>query len=199
MKNSINILLAGVGGQGIVSASDIIAEIFLSRGLDVKKSEIHGMSQRGGVVHSFIRAGEKVYSPLPPKDSVGLIVAMEQMEALRWRGYTSKETTLIVNTQKITPVSMHYTGQVYPDVKKELKQNRVYYINGVEEAAKTGDPRVLNSIMIGALSYFTGFSGIEFGEAFGRHVNRNTEKNLQAFNKGKELVKNDVLLQGRRN
>ena len=92
-----NILLVGVGGQGIVSASDIIAGMALARGLDVKKSEIHGMSQRGGVVHSFVRFGEKVHSPVPFADDVGYLLAFEQMEALRWSGYINPGTNVIVS------------------------------------------------------------------------------------------------------
>jgi len=199
MNKIINILFAGVGGQGIVSASDIIAEIAMAQGLDVKKSEIHGMSQRGGVVHSFIRAGEKVYSPLPPKDDIDLFVAMEQMEALRWRDHINDNTAVIVNTQKITPLSIYYTNQTYPDVKNKLKHDKTYYINGIEEAEQIGDARVLNSLMIGALSYFTGYTQAQFKDAFIKHVNKNLEKNLQAFDRGKDLVKNDVLLQGRGN
>ncbi|HNZ30388.1 MAG TPA: 2-oxoacid:acceptor oxidoreductase family protein, partial [Candidatus Goldiibacteriota bacterium] len=96
MAKIMNILLVGVGGQGIVSSSDIISDMALAKGHDVKKSEIHGMSQRGGVVYSFVRYGDKVYSPLPLKEEVDFLASFEEMEILRWQDYINPSTKVIV-------------------------------------------------------------------------------------------------------
>src|SRR3970040_449751 len=106
MKNStINFLLAGVGGQGTLLASDIVAEVGLSVGLDVKKSEVHGMAQRGGAVTSHVRWGESVASPLCEKGTVDYFIAQEMLEALRWIEFVRPGGTVFLSRQQIVPTS----------------------------------------------------------------------------------------------
>ncbi len=190
---TVNILIAGVGGQGVVAASDIISDMALAKGFDVKKSEIHGMSQRGGAVSSFVRYGDHVASPLPFKCDVDFIISFEEMEALRWSDHTKEGTKIIVNTLKIKPTSLAMSGQGYPDVKNQLKGWDVFYLDGTGESKKIGNVKVLNSLMIGAFCAFSGFTDNDFQDAFTRRVKKHTEENMAAFNKGKEMVKNYIL------
>jgi indolepyruvate ferredoxin oxidoreductase beta subunit len=111
---TLSVLLAGVGGQGVVAAGDVLARALLYSGFDVKKSEIHGMAQRGGSVFSHIRFGEKVYSPVIPAASADYLVSFENMEFLRYMEYIKKETVLILNTARILPPSVNM-GEKYPE------------------------------------------------------------------------------------
>jgi indolepyruvate ferredoxin oxidoreductase, beta subunit len=164
---TVNILLGGVGGQGIVSASDILADMALSRGYDVKKSEIHGMSQRGGSVSSFVRYGDKIYSPLPFRDSVDYILSFEEMESLRYREFINPGTKIFINLKKIKTAAMTEKGTAYPDVKTALKTENAYFLEAAAEAKKIGNEKVEGSIMLGALCFFCGVyrSGV-CGRAF---------------------------------
>jgi hypothetical protein len=98
-----NILVAGVGGQGVILASDIMADTFLEAGYDVKKSEVHGMAQRGGSVSSHVRFGEKVYSPIIKMGEVDYLCVMERMETLRWLNYCNKSTIILMDEVKVNP------------------------------------------------------------------------------------------------
>jgi len=184
-----NILLVGVGGQGIVSSSDIISDMALSKGHDVKKSEIHGMSQRGGVVYSFVRFGDKVYSPLPLKEEVDFIASFEEMEILRWQDYINPKTKVIVNTQQIKPASFAFTKQEYPDVKGVFKHQHVKYIDAIAAAKEGGNIKFVSSVMTGALCAYLDFNENDFREAFTKRVGKYTDENVKAFLKGKESVK----------
>ena len=122
MKNTGNILLCGVGGQGILLASEITSSALIKAGLDVKKSEVHGMAQRGGSVVAHLRYGEKVYSPLIEPGSADIAVSFELLEALRYLPYYHKDTKVIVNTQKILPAPVSTGIDTYPaDVLEQLK------------------------------------------------------------------------------
>ena len=111
---TVNFLLAGVGGQGTLLASDIVAEVGLGIGADVKKSEVHGMSQRGGAVTSHVRWGERVASPLCEKGTVDYFVAQEMLEALRWIEFVRPGGTLLLSDQRIVPASTVYGTDQYP-------------------------------------------------------------------------------------
>ncbi len=190
---TINILVVGVGGQGVVAASDIISDMALSKGFDVKKSEIHGMSQRGGVVSSYVRFGERVSSPLPSGNDIDYILSFEEMEALRAAGSMNRDTKVIINTHRIKPASMAITKQEYPDVKVLLKHEKSYFLEATQEAEKLGNEKVVNSLMVGALCAFLDFSEEDFKAALAKRVKKFIDENIAAFKKGKELVKNYVL------
>jgi indolepyruvate ferredoxin oxidoreductase beta subunit len=190
---TVNILVVGVGGQGIVAASDIIADMALSKGHDVKKSEIHGMSQRGGVVSSYVRFGDSVASPIPFDGSIDFILSFEEMEALRWAGHMSHDTKVIINTHRIKPVTLALTKQEYPDVKGNLKHDKTFYLDATTEAKKIGSEKVVNSLMVGALCAFTEFSEEDFKASLTKRVKKFIDENIAAFKKGKEMVENYVL------
>jgi len=152
---TINVIFSGVGGQGILLASDVLADVTLRHGLDVKKSEVHGMSQRGGSVISQVRFGEKIYSPLIPENRADAIVAFEKLEALRYLNYLRPEGLLIVNDYEIVPESIQYENVPYPHEIEPLssqKTHRVILHNFTRLATELGHVKVLNITMLGTLS-----------------------------------------------
>jgi indolepyruvate ferredoxin oxidoreductase beta subunit len=150
-----SILLAGVGGQGILRASDILCEVIMEAGLDVKKSEVHGMAQRGGCVTSHVRYGKKVYSPLAEPGSIQTLISFEKMEALRYLRFLKKDAAIIVNTEEIYPPAVNMGDAPYPeDVISFLKKHygKVIDLNAAELAQKVGNIKTANVILLGALS-----------------------------------------------
>ena len=150
-----SILFVGVGGQGILRASDIICEVIMEAGFDVKKSEVHGMAQRGGCVTSHVRYGRKVYSPLAEPGSIQTLVSFEKMEALRYLKDLRKDASIIVNTEEIYPPAVNMGDMPYPaDAVDFLKNNygRVISFNAAELAKKAGNIRTANVVLLGALS-----------------------------------------------
>jgi len=152
-----NFLLAGVGGQGTLLASDIVADVGLRAGVDVKKSEVHGMSQRGGAVTSHVRWGERVASPLCEKGAVDYFVAQEMLEALRWIEFVRPGGTVFLSRQQIVPTSTVYGADQYPadpHIVSVVKQvaGKVLLIDARQVAEELGNPRVANSVLLGALS-----------------------------------------------
>jgi indolepyruvate ferredoxin oxidoreductase beta subunit len=157
--NDQNILLVGVGGQGIILASNILARLGLELGLDVKKSEIHGMSQRGGSVESHVRLGAKVLSPLIPQGEADFLVCLEGAEALRYLDFPKKEAGILVATTRVVPPSVTAGDETYPAptaVEEELKKHfsNVALYDLPRLAAAVGNPRTANIILLGALSTY---------------------------------------------
>ena len=154
---AINFLLAGVGGQGTLLASDIVAEVGLYLELDVKKSEVHGMAQRGGAVVSHVRWGEQVASPLCEKGTVDFFVAQEMLEALRWLEYLRPGGTAILSRQQMPPTSTVFGKDVYPDDEQVLSAlgqvaGKILVLDAVQVAESLGNRRTANSVLLGALS-----------------------------------------------
>ena len=159
MKNGItNVLIVGVGGQGVILASEILCEVAKVMGLDAKKSEVHGMSQRGGVVSSHIRFGKKVYSPLIPAGESDVILAFELAEGLRWIHQLAEGGTFIVNDHKLVP-PITATGKFfYPeDVMGRIRTRapEAKLIEATDMAKALGNPRMVNTILLGVLSQST--------------------------------------------
>ncbi|PKL51260.1 MAG: indolepyruvate oxidoreductase subunit beta, partial [Nitrospira bacterium HGW-Nitrospira-1] len=157
MKRTRNILLCGIGGQGILLASEIISSALMKAGFDVKQSEVHGMAQRGGSVISHIRYGEKVYSPLIELGSADIAASFELLESLRYLPYFNKETKVIVNTQKILPAPVSTGVDTYPsDVLEQLKGRglTVFPVDAFGIAKAVGETRAANVVITGALSVF---------------------------------------------
>jgi indolepyruvate ferredoxin oxidoreductase, beta subunit len=148
-------LLAGVGGQGILLAADVLALVGLEMGLDVKKSEVHGMAQRGGSVTSHVRWGEHVHSPLIPAGEVDYFCAFERLEALRYADQLRPDGQILISDCRIAPVSVSSGESVYPT---EADEARIYAhmqrhdVPAMRLAAELGQVRVNNVIMLGALS-----------------------------------------------
>ena len=150
-----NVLVAGVGGQGVILASDIMSEVFMKAGYDVKKSEIHGMAMRGGIVTSHFRFGKKVYSPLIKEGEVDILFAFEQLEGLRWLNYLKPDAAIIMNDHQISPLMVNLGEMEYPKAIPELirsKFKEFYLVKGTEIALQVGDARVANVVLLGAIS-----------------------------------------------
>ena len=158
-KDKINVLICGVGGQGILLASEILSEVLIKAGYDVKKSEIHGMSQRGGSVESHVRAGKKVYSPLIKKGEADFILSFESIEGLRYLEYLSQKGKLIRNTQKIIPLTVTIGGAKYPENPEKIaKDNGIdtVSINAIKIAKDLGSNKVVNVLLLGVLAQYLG-------------------------------------------
>ncbi len=155
--SKMDFLLAGVGGQGVLTASDIVAEVGLAVGYDVKKSEVHGFSQRGGVVDSHVRWGERVYAPLAEKGAVDVLLAFELIESARWIEFLRPGGIAIVNRQRIIPMSIVTSDAEYPAeeaVMATLRQvtDRIQLVDGLTVAEGLGNPRLANTVLLGTLS-----------------------------------------------
>lgn len=190
-----NVLVVGVGGQGVLLASNVLAAVCLRRGYDVKKSEVKGMAQRGGAVVSFVRYGERVHSPLVERGRADLVVALEWAEALRWAPYLRPGGVLIADLVQILPPAAQLDRRTwqtaYPPVEVErLKQAgwdvRTY--NASRRAAEVGDVRMANVVLLGAASHGLEFTVEEWEQAIREVVpQRVADANLQAFHAGRAL------------
>ena len=193
MKNSGNILLCGVGGQGILLASEIISSALMNAGYDVKQSEVHGMAQRGGSVVAHLRYGEKVYSPLIEPGGADIAVSFELLEALRYLPYYGRETRVIVSTQKILPAPVSTGMDTYPDDVLEQLTGRglaVLPIDAFEVAKSAGEARAVNMVLVGALSFFLPIDETVFLDVIEKRIHGRIRKvNTEAFFKGKEAMR----------
>ncbi|ABP67637.1 Indolepyruvate ferredoxin oxidoreductase [Caldicellulosiruptor saccharolyticus DSM 8903] len=195
MKENLNILIVGVGGQGNILLSKILGEVFLNVGYDVKISEVHGMAQRGGSVVTYVKAGKKVFSPLIDKAEADYIIAFEKLEALRWIEYLKKEGILIYSDYEIPPMSIITGLYKYPDVDKIITELGVkfYKINIPPLLTKIGNPRVQNTIMLGVFSRLTGIEENFFKKAIENNVKPEfVEINLKAFAMGRNVDLGEV-------
>ncbi len=184
---SKNIKLVGVGGQGTILAAKVLCSALIDAGYDVKMSEIHGMSQRGGSVSSEIRYGDKVYSPVIEKGHADVLVSFEQMEAARAVDYLKKDGILIVNDFKINSM-VTLNGKVkYPENIIEILSDKVKTISlkASDEAVKLGNSKAMNIIMLGALVKAMNLTELDFEKAIKENVKpKFIELNLKAFNLG---------------
>ena len=192
MADNGSILFCGVGGQGILLASEITSYSLMAGGFDIKKSEVHGMAQRGGSVEAHLRYGQKVYSPLIEPGGADTAVAFEQLEALRYVPYMNWDTNLIVNTQKILPPSVATGVESYPEgIIESLKEKglEVHEMDAFEVAREVGELRAANMVLVGALSTFLPLSEDTFVDIIGGRVKKGFEKvNVEAFKRGRALT-----------
>lgn len=192
MSEIKNILLVGVGGQGIILASKILSKGLIDAGYDVKMSEVHGMAQRGGSVTTQVRYGKKVYSPIIGKGQADIIVAFEEMEAMRWIDYLRPNGKLVINDYKIPSVPILIGATEYPKgIIEELKEKAdTTVINAAEIAKELGNIRTQNVVMLGGLIKAIGLDIIKWEDVIKELVKEKyIDINIKAFNKGKELVK----------
>jgi len=159
MMQDTNFLLAGVGGQGTLLASNVLAQVGVRAGFDVKKAEVHGMAQRGGSVSSHLRWGEKVYSPLIGRGEVDYLVAFEKLEALRYVGMLRPGGMALVGEMRIPPLSVSSGDDVYPDdeqVRRVIGEvaGSLYLVPSIQLAEEAGNVRAHNIVVLGALSNF---------------------------------------------
>jgi indolepyruvate ferredoxin oxidoreductase, beta subunit len=189
-----SILICGVGGQGIILASDILSSALFLSGFDVKKNEIHGMSQREGAVVSFIRYGKKVHSPVVPFGEADALVSFEKLEALRNLPYLKKDGVVIVNSIEILSTPVQLGKAVYPgndDTKTALaaRTKNVKFVNAMETAKSAGNPRASNVVLLGVLARaMDTVKDAAWEESIKRSVKSAfLESNLKAFRAGKAL------------
>jgi indolepyruvate ferredoxin oxidoreductase beta subunit len=185
----MNVLMAGVGGQGIILASDILAQVAMLAGHDVKKSEIHGMAQRGGSVMSHIRFSDKVYSPTIPKAQCDIMVSFEELETARYLEFLKKDSHVIINRYRLSPPSVAIGVEAYPDVEPMVKAKtpHVYFVDGDSAAKSLGNPRVVNAYLLGVLSTFLKVDDSVWIECFKTMLKESIrEINIKAFKAGKD-------------
>ena len=191
MSDVKNILLVGVGGQGTILASDILSTGLMEAGYDVKMSEIHGMSQRGGNVSTQIRFGKKVNAPIIGKGEADLVVAFEKMEALRWIEYVKKDGKMVINDYEIPSAPIQMGLVPYPDgILEELAGKlKTYVFKASEIAEKLGNSKTMNIVLLGALVKAMDLPDIDWEEILRKKVKPAfVDINIEAFRLGQAQV-----------
>lgn len=186
-----NIMIVGVGGQGSLLASKLLGHLLLSQGYDVKVSEVHGMSQRGGSVVTYVRYGDKVYSPVIDKGEADYIVSFEILEAARWLPFLKKDGQIVTNTQQIDPMPVITGAAEYPeDLISKLKATgaKVDALDCLSLAEQAGSAKAVNIVLLGRLSHYFDLPD----EAWMRSLEANVppkflEMNKKAFELGKNM------------
>ena len=183
-NNTKNIMIVGVGGQGTLLTSRILGGITVDAGYDVKLSEVHGMAQRGGSVVTFVRYGEKVAEPIVEEGQADLLIAFEMLEAKRYAHFLKKDGVLVVNEQRIDPITVVTGAATYPEgIVEELeKEYSVLKINAMDEALKLGNSKVFNIIVLGMAAKHMDFSKEDWLKVIEKTVPPKTvEINKKAF------------------
>ena len=192
MKNT-NILIVGVGGQGTILAGRIIAQVAQDAGLDVKVSEIHGMSQRGGSVITQVRVGEKVWSPIIPNGQADVMLAFEKLEALRSLNWMAQGGKMIINDRELYPMPVISGAMEYPsDIKEKInaKTDQALFLDALGMAQEAGSARAVNLVLLGCLSKYMDMPKEDWLKAISSIVKPHTlEVNLKAFQMGRDAIK----------
>jgi indolepyruvate ferredoxin oxidoreductase beta subunit len=187
-----NILVAGVGGQGVILASDVMSEVFMEAGYDVKKSEVHGMAMRGGIVTSHFRFGKKVYSPLIEEGEVDILFAFEQLEGLRWINHLKPNGKIVMNDHRINPPTVNLGEMEYPKGIPQMIQSKFkgfYLVKGTEIALQMGDARAANVVLLGAISkLFEVNENLWLNTIFNHLPPKIHELNRKAFFTGRDQI-----------
>ncbi len=189
--NTKNIMIVGVGGQGSLLASKLLGYLLMKKGHDVKVSEVHGMSQRGGSVVTYVRYGDKVYSPVIDEGEADFIVSFELLEAARWLPYLREDGVMVTNTQSIDPMPVITGAAKYPEnlVEKLLAAGvKVDAINCLSLAEEAGSVKAVNLVLMGRLSHYFEASDEEWMEAIENNVPQKfLEMNRKAFALGRDF------------
>jgi len=187
-----NVFLAGVGGQGIVLASRVLAELAFAAGFDVKQNEVHGLSQRGGSVTGHVRWGGTVHSPVIMEGEAHYLFALEELEALRWAHFLRPDGLALVNRQRILPPSVTVGGEAYPEdaVERLAEYGRVLAVPARAIAAELGNTRAANIVLVGAMSTrLPDFSVEQWRAAVSACVPaKHRDLNLAAFDRGRSAA-----------
>lgn len=185
-----NIMIVGVGGQGTLLASKILGQLFLANDYDVKVSEVHGMSQRGGSVVTYVRYGEKVYSPIIDKGESDFIVSFELLEAARWAEFLANDGIIVTNTQEINPMPVITGAASYPEniiEKLNAAGHKVDSFDALKLANEAGSSKCVNLVLLGHLSKYFDFSDEQWETAIRACVpEKFIAMNLKAFALGKD-------------
>ncbi|MCX5815790.1 MAG: indolepyruvate oxidoreductase subunit beta [Proteobacteria bacterium] len=189
-----NIFLSGVGGQGAILASNILGEVFIKAGYDVKKAEVHGMAQRGGDVTTHFRFGKKVYSPLIKYGDVDYLLSFELLEAIRYINWVKPEGKIVINKSEIFPPAVNLGQMEYPKgvektFKKYFKEN-VWMVDGQGIAKKLGNAQAANVVLVGAFSnFFPEVKDAQWIEAIKALLAPKLhDLNVKAFHEGKKAL-----------
>ncbi len=186
----MNIMIVGVGGQGTLLASRILGNTVISEGYDVKVSEVHGMSQRGGSVVTYVKFGDKVYSPIIDKGEADIILAFEMLEAYRALPYLKKGGKILVNTQEIDPMPVITGAMKYPERIDEKLSEKVNLItvDALKYAKQAGNLRAVNVVLIGLMAKNTSIPYEKWVNAIKTSTpEKFLESNLKAFDLGYHL------------
>lgn len=191
MKNKVqNILLVGVGGQGILLASEILSEVLMLGGYDVKKAEVHGMAQRGGSVVSHVRYGEKVYSPIIPEGEADILFGFELLESYRYLPLLKKDGLVVASDLQIVPPGVALGKDIYPEdipakICADFPRSRV--VNAMDLAIQAGNMRTVNTVLLGTLSTLMDIAEESWIQAMNNRVPaRFLDENLKAFALGRQ-------------
>ena len=183
-----NVMIVGVGGQGSLLASKLLGRLLLGKGYDIKVSEVHGMSQRGGSVVTYVRFGDKVYSPVIDKGQADYIVSFELLEAARWTEFLKPGGKIIVNTQQVNPMPVIIGAAAYPEnlVQKMVDAGiDVDALDALTLAEQAGSSKAVNLVLMGRLSKYFDFSEEEWLSAIEASVPQKfLEMNKKAFSLG---------------
>ena len=197
MNTELNIVLAGVGGQGTLVAGKVLGTVAGKKGLDFKVSEVHGMSQRGGSVITYVRMGSKVYSPVIENKMADFILGFEELEALRWISLLKNTGKIIMNNQKILPVTVISGAAEYPENIKEkiirtgVDKSNLFILPAYKMAMEAGNVKSVNMVMIGAMSNFTDIEEDIWIDSIKEVLPGKLHKiNIDAFNEGKKITLN---------
>ena len=191
MSEVKSILLVGVGGQGAILTAKVLVNGLMRAGYDVKMSEIHGMSQRGGSVSSQVRYGKEVYSPVIEIGGADILVSFEKMEALRWLEYLKPEGKIVVNNYRIDSMPVLNGKATYyeKEIDDELNRLNATIINAENKAKEMGNPKVMNIILLGALVKSMSLEYIDWKSIIRENIKEKfIDINLQAFKKGMEMI-----------
>lgn len=187
-----NILIVGVGGQGTLLTSRIIAQVAVQMGYDVKVSEVHGMAQRGGSVVTQVRYGKKIFSPIISKGQADVILAFEKIEAARWLDYLKPDGMVIINNERVNPLPVMSGKAKYPDdihQKVAAQVKKTVVVDATDMAVRCGNSKAANVVLVGMLSQAIGLPENEVEKAIRAIVPvRALEVNLAAFREGHHLL-----------
>ena len=192
---TFNVSLVGVGGQGILLTANLLAATAAIAGMDVKKSEIHGMAQRGGSVISSVRFGTEVHSPIIPEGQSDLLVAFDRLEALRWKHFLAKDGKVLMNNVDLVPVTVS-SGLQQPVTDFETRLAKAFpeaiVVDALAISRELGNERTMNMVLAGALSALTPFKESQWQKALGGMFTGNKAKlldlNRKAFALGRAAV-----------
>ena len=186
-----NVMIVGVGGQGSLLASKLLGKLLLSKGYDIKVSEVHGMSQRGGSVVTYVRFGDKVYSPVIDKGQADFIVSFELLEAARWTEYLKENGKIITNIQQINPMPVIIGAAEYPENLVEKMRDSKIDIDAVDAlslALEAGSSKAVNMVLMGKLSKYFDITEEEWLKAIEESVpEKFLEMNKKAFSLGRNI------------
>jgi len=189
--DKLNVMLVGVGGQGTLLASRVLGNVAIKKDFDVKVSEVHGMSQRGGSVVTYVKFGKKIYSPLIEKGEADIIIAFEQLEALRWLEYLKEGGRLIINEQKIDPMPVITGKAKYPEnILEKIKANyhNSISVDALAIAKECGNIKAVNIVLLGLLASSTDIKKSVWIEAMKEVIPvKLFDVNMKAFEAGYNL------------